>query len=181
MKFLLSLLLCWWLQMAQSQVLVGVSAQYADSFVAWDLYVVEKDGSESEGQLSLVWTQPDDWSQWQYRIGDRSGSIKTKWRNDWSTWELRGGNHVILAQPTWLGDTKSWRISHKNQNITIRTAGLHPIWAVEPTEDPLWLMAPQHENTRLDWVIEDNMEADIAVELRLMLLFLSLFHSIPKT
>ena len=60
----------------QAQVLTAISSKWSDSFGEWTIYT---DNQELEGVLRLRWLTTDNWNEWEYRIGDATGTIRTKW------------------------------------------------------------------------------------------------------
>lgn len=51
---------------------IGMAICWNDSVVEWDIFIIEL---ESWGELCLIFVAQDDWSCWQYCIGEGVGII----------------------------------------------------------------------------------------------------------
>jgi hypothetical protein len=107
-RFLLLTLNLFFSLLAFAQVLTGIATEWSDSFREWNLYTLEE---EQEGELRLRWSTGDDWSEWNFSLGDHFGSAKMKWRNNPNEWEIRGDNEIVTARTLWNDDPREWRIS----------------------------------------------------------------------
>ena len=162
-----------------SQVLTGISARFNDAFVEWDIFINEND---EKGNLTMTWQNPDDWSQWNYRIGEKTGTIKTKWNKDFSQWELRGENKIITAQMIWNGDPRQWRITDNSMTLELKTKWGNQLteWVVDDNKKGQFYMYMDVQNDPRDWQIEDELDETVSFPMKMALVFLTMFNSVPK-
>ncbi len=121
---------------AQEQRLSGISSRWSDSFVEWEIYAVNADTStaaeekESDypdedvvGELKLRWLNiRDDWSEWDFQIGEWRGTIRQKWKDDKNQWELRTyEGDVVTMRTAWPNDFKEWRVTDNTMALTLRS------------------------------------------------------------
>ncbi|MAT54002.1 MAG: hypothetical protein CMN32_05940 [Saprospirales bacterium] len=163
---------------AMAQVLVAAYTRYDDSFGEW--YFLTED--EEEGTLNLRWLFEENWTEWDYRLGELSGSIELKWKDSPEEWELRGGNHIVTARTVWPGDLKEWRINDGEHTLTLRSRWSNRLdeWELRSSHDGDWIMYTVYEGDPRDWVIDDRLPEEYPFETRLMLAFLVLYHASPK-
>ncbi|MBL7816632.1 MAG: hypothetical protein JNL70_16545 [Saprospiraceae bacterium] len=163
-----------------AQVLTGFSARYNNSFVDWDIYVDSLDNSA--GNLTMTWQNPDDWTQWSYRMGDISGNIKTKWQKDLTQWETRGSNKTISAQMMWSNDPREWRVTDNKFSLEIkcRFGNNWNEWIVDDSKRGFFRVITRYENDPRDWLIEDELDPSVSFPMKMTLLYLVMFNSVPK-
>lgn len=178
-RFILLIVVICFNHFAQTQTMTGVSTRFNNAFVDWDVYV---DSNVEKGNISMTWQQPDRWSDWNYRIGEKSGTLKTKWADDFSLWELRGDNKIITAQPVFSGEPCAWRITDNNFSLelTCRNNTDWNEWSVEDTKRGTFFIYTDVANDPRDWIIDDNLTTDVPFSMRMMLVFLAVFNSVPK-
>ena len=49
-----------------------MESKWSDDFREWTIFT---DDEEEEGELTMRWQQQMDWTQWDYRLGEETGSI----------------------------------------------------------------------------------------------------------
>jgi hypothetical protein len=180
--FLLSIF-CFFVLQAKSQYLTGISSYYDDSFVEWRFYSEDEDGNEDEGTLKLTWQiRDDDWTEWDYRIGEVFGTIKLKWKDNPGEWELRGNNSIVSARTVWPGQFEEWRITDNTNTLTLKSKWSNQFdeWLLRSSNDGDFLMYSAYERDPRDWVIEDRLEENISFEMKMMLMFVVMFNSTPR-
>lgn len=180
MKNWFVLLLLLFVQTLSAQVLTGFNTRYNDAFVDWEIYVDSLD--DAAGNLTMTWQHPDDWTQWSYRLGDKSGNIKTKWQKDISLWEIRGDNKTVSAQMMWSNDPREWRITDNKFSLELkcRFSGNFNEWIVDDSKHGSFRVFTRYENDPRDWIIEDELAPSVSLPMKMTLLFLVLFNSVPK-
>ena len=163
---------------ANTQTLLGLSTRFNNAFVEWDVYA----DSIQTGNISITWQQPDNWGEWNYRVGEKSGTIKTKWSEDFTMWELRGDNKIITAQPVYPGNPCAWRITDNNFSLVLscRNGNDSNEWAVEDEKRGTFFIYTDVANDPRDWVIDDNLSNTVPFPMHMMLTFIALFNSIPQ-
>jgi hypothetical protein len=162
---------------ASAQMLTGIATYFDDSFREWILFT-EYEGEE--GELELRWE--DNWSEWDYRLGEDFGTIKLKWRDKPDEWELRGNNKVVTARTLWRGDFREWRITDNSVTLTLRSRFSNQMdeWELRSSNHGEYRMVTNWERDPRDWIIEDGLDDEVSFEMRMMLAFIVVFHSSPK-
>jgi hypothetical protein len=162
-----------------AQTLTGISVKYNDAYVDWTIYT---DDEDVEGNLTMTWQNPDDWSQWTYRIGEHTGTIKTKWNKDLSHWEIRGDNKIISAQQTWQGDNRQWRITNNSfsLDLTCKYGNNWNDWTVNDTKRGKFSVLTAYQNDPRDWNIEDETTEEVTLPMKMTIVFMSIINSVPK-
>jgi hypothetical protein len=178
MKYSLTFLFFLSLSTLFGQRLTGISTQWNDSFVEWTIYT-EYEGEE--GELRLRWTARETWREWDYRIGERSGQIRAKWPDRYDEWEVRGDNLIVSARALWRNDPREWRISGpdgRTYKWQSRYGNTFEEWVIGSEDYGFMEMYTTYLGDSRDWVIID--EIDVSLPEKLMLVFLTIFHSTPK-
>ncbi|MCU0345359.1 MAG: hypothetical protein MUC59_00340 [Saprospiraceae bacterium] len=168
---------------AQQYYLTGISSYFDDSFVEWRFYAEDEDGNEEEGTLKLTWQlREDDWTEWDYRIGDLTGNIKMKWKDKPEEWDLRGNNTIINARSVWPGQFDEWRITDNTTTLTLKSkwGNQSDEWLLRSSNNGNFNMFTSYERDPRDWVIEDELDDKVSFEMKLMLMFVVMFNSTPK-
>jgi hypothetical protein len=165
---------------SDAQILTEASAKFNDSFVEWDILT---DDENTEGTLTMTWQRPDDWTQWSYRVGEKTGAIKTKWLKDPSLWELRGENKIISMQQVWSNDPRLWRITDNAVSLDLKSRyGMNfQEWMVDEGKRGKISIFMDYPNDPRDWVIEDDLDESITFPMKMAILFLVIYNSVPKT
>jgi hypothetical protein len=162
-----------------AQILTGFSARYNNDFVDWEIYT---DKDSEKGNLTMTWQQPDDWTQWSYRIGEQTGTIKTKWGKDLSQWEVRGENKVITIQPYWQGDPNNWRITDNDFSLELQTKwrGRVNEWYINDSKRGQMNIFSEYQNDPRDWIIEDELEEVVSFPMKMAIIYIVIFNSVPR-
>jgi hypothetical protein len=179
MKKILFYLLTFLVFNIKAQTLTGISVKYNDAYVDWTIYT---DDEDVEGNLTMTWQNPDDWSQWTYRIGEHTGSIKTKWNKDLSHWEIRGDNKIISAQQTWQGDNRQWRITNNSFSLDLKCkyGNNWNDWEVNDSKRGKFSVLTAYQNDPRDWNIEDETTEEVPLTMKMTIVFMSIINSVPK-
>ena len=152
-----------------------------DSFGEWEI-LLERDSIEVEGDLRLTWGIGNDFSEWQYRVGDFYGEISQKFRNNPGFWELRSEDKIVTIKQVWPGDPTEWKISYDKRSFTFKVVYPHVLdeWSnVEQKFGDLVIYTENQGDPR-DWIISDYMIDEITFEERMASIFISLLISSPK-
>jgi len=159
--------------------LFGISTSWDDSYKEWVIYAEDED---VEGELEVRWGGNDDWSDWDYRYEDESGSIKQKWNNDISQWELRGGNEIITMKTKWTNDFTEWRISTGSKTFTLVSKYKNNLqeWEVKEKTYGTFEMYTSYENDLRDWDIFDDLDEEITFHTKMAIVFVVMYNSTPK-
>jgi hypothetical protein len=162
-----------------AQYLTGCAARYSDSFVEWYFYTEVED---EEGELKIRWLQQNDWSEWDYRLNDLFGSIKLKWRDNPNEWELRGNNRIVTAKTIWNDDLREWRITDNTVTLTLKTRWGNQLdeWELRDKNHGAFRIYTTWERDPRDWTIVDELGEKVSFEMKMMMLFIAVYHSSPK-
>ncbi len=162
-----------------AQEIVGISANYDNSFEEWIIFTADE---EVEGILEQRWAMNNDWSQWDYEIDDNRGSITLRWKNDPSQWEVRGYESTVSCQTKWKGDFTEWRITDNNKTLTLRPRWSNDFneWGIREQSYGNFQIYTNWKNDPRDWTIVDELDEDVSIDLKMALIFIAVFHSLPK-
>ena len=162
-----------------AQILTGLGARWNDDFSEWLIFTDEED---LEGTLNMTWQAQNDWTSFDYRIGEASGAIKIKWRNNPNEWETRGEGKIITGRTRWKDDFREWRITDNNITLLLRSK-----WANNPNA---WLLSNEnygyfemymhYRDDFREWVIIDELDSEVSLPMKMMLVFLVMNNSTPK-
>lgn len=179
----------------QAQVISGVSTQWSDSFVAWDLFSEEiiepaTDSTTAEveeykmGEIKQRWIDvKEDWTDWDMNIDGRQGTIKMKWKNDPTYWELRTFDGDIISMKTiWPGDYTQWRVSNGDFSLDLKSRFTSDFgeWNVNDSKRGKYTISVQYTNDPRDWIVTDELEEEVPVAMKAAMIFLVICHSSPK-
>lgn len=181
------------LALAQQPIFSGVSTRWNDSFVEWEAYCFESDTSAAAdeapeeytcGSLQLRWLNlKDDWTDWDFQLGDLRGSVRRKWKDDPTHWELRAfDGSVITMRTAWGNDFKEWRVTDNNITLSLRSRWGNQLdeWVVDDRSRGQFRLYTVHRNDPRDWSIEDGLTEEVSQTMKMALIFLAIYHASPK-
>lgn len=174
------LFLCCLLPLSLSaQVLTGLSTRWGDSFTEWRILTAEE---ELEGELVQIWQGQDNWTEWRYRLGEAAGTIKLKWPENPNQWEARGDNHIVTARTLYRNNFREWRVTDGTHTVTLRCRyqNIFEEWMLQSDRLGWFEMYTYYGGDPRDWVIVDELPADVPLPMRMMLSFIVVFHSTPR-
>ena len=163
----------------QAQILTGVATRWNDSFAEWAVFTTDE---ENEGELRLRWAMQDDWTEWQYRLGESTGTIKLKWREDLNEWEARGDNQIASARTVWRGNFREWRISDGKHTLTLhsRYGNIWDEWTIRNSSSGHFEMYTSFEGDPRDWAVIDELDESVPLPMKILMIHVVLFQSTPK-
>lgn len=183
---------------AGAQTISSVSTRWNDSFVEWEIYaVMPQDTAETDpeddaeapteeyyGELKLRWINlRDDWTEWDYEVGDERGTIRQKWKDDSSQWELRSYNgNVVSMRTAWPNDFNEWRITDNSISLNLKSRWTNQFdeWLVDDLTRGKFYMYTLIERDPRDWSIEDSLDDSVSQSMKMALIFLTVFMGSPK-
>ncbi len=135
---------------------------------------------EEIGTLEMTWPGKDDWTEWNYRLGDDSGDIQLKWSDDPNLWELTGYSGTITMRTQWARDFSVWRVQGPDGTLVFRSRYRNDFneWYLEDESRGVFAIYTTREGDPRDWDIVDELDADISLDTKLSLIFLAMYHSI---
>ncbi|MEL6867739.1 MAG: hypothetical protein AAFP19_25160 [Bacteroidota bacterium] len=167
-----------------AQVLNGIGTKWSDEFTEWMIFVYSEEEEEEEepGELRMRWQMQNDWSEWDYRIGDQVGSIKQLWKEDPTQWEIRGDGEVITVRTKWSNDFSEWRITDNERNLTLRSRWRNNFneWLVSEKEYGAFEIYTRFEDDPREWDIVDELDDSISLHLKMAFIFIAIYHSSPR-
>lgn len=186
----------------QSQTLSSVSTRWSDSFVEWEIYAVmpqdsteTDEGEEGEedsetpteelyGEFKLRWLAiRDDWTEWDFELGEQRGTIRQKWKDDPTQWELRTyNNDVVTMRTMWTNDLTEWRVTDNSTTLNLKSKWKNQFdeWLVDDPTRGVFYMYTYSERDPRDWAIEDSLSSEVSEPMKLALIFLTVFCASPK-
>ena len=161
------------------QILTQIETKWSDDFREWYIYT---DIEDLEGFLSLRWPINNDWSEWEFEVGDTWGVARMKWRDDPNYWEIRVDGELITAQTRWRNDIREWRIKSDNHSFLFKSKWSNVLneWETIRSSSGYFAVYSKWENDPRKWIIVDELEEDVPMSIKLAMTFIAVFHSIPK-
>ena len=161
------------------QAIIGVGTRYSDSFREW---IITTDNEEIEGKMRIRWAFRNDWTEWDVTIGDLSATIEQKWHDDPNLWEIHCNGVVVNAKTTWPNEFNRWKLTDgKNQiNWGTRYVNIRDDWRTDDRDDEDFRVYTYWEGDPREWVVEDNLPAEVSDAMRIAMIFLALHFSTPK-
>jgi hypothetical protein len=156
----------------------GVNSTWSDAFHDWEILTEDE---ELSGTLSAPFYSTGNFTQWDYRLGEDSGSIRMKWKDDLNEWELRGNNRIISARTIWKNDFTEWRITSGDLRLQWHTRWGNSLetWELRDDAKGTFSVLTRYEGDPREWEIIDELDDSVSLEIKIMLMFLTLINSIP--
>lgn len=151
---------------------------YSNSIDQW----VYRDQDEKElGYLNARWAFDQDYSQWDLRMGELSGSITLPWKDRPDQWEVRILNDLCLIRPVWPDYHDAWRLEYQGDQYTLRLQndleGYQ--WILSHNDKELFVVYNLYYEDLRDWAIDYFFETKDPM-LPLACLFISMKYSLDK-
>jgi hypothetical protein len=161
-----------------AQQMIGIGTRYNDSFREWQI-VTEDD--DLEGELRMRWTFRNDWTQWDFRLGDSVASIEQKWKDDPNLWEIRCNGITVNARTAWPGEFTRWKLNdgHHQFNWYTKYVNQRNEWLIE-SNDYNYQVYTYWEGDPREWVIVDELDEDVSMAMKVAMTFLALHFSSPR-
>ncbi|MCB0687841.1 MAG: hypothetical protein KDC53_15000 [Saprospiraceae bacterium] len=166
-------------QRCLAQELVGLSTRWDDSFAEWVIYT---EGGDVEGEITMKWPLKGDWSEWNFRIGELSGTIQVKWKNDPNLWEVRSDNQIITIRTIWKDDWRQWEVKNGDVSLDVKSrwANILEEWTADDDRYGSMKLYTSWEGDLRDWVVEDQLNEQITLPTKIALAFIPVFYATPK-
>ncbi|MFK8101803.1 MAG: hypothetical protein AB8G15_04745 [Saprospiraceae bacterium] len=160
------------------QTLTAIAARWDDNLTEWNIFTDDDD--EAQGQLEVRWGREG--REWDYRIDEYIGSIEQRWREDPTQWEMRGDNEIITARTIWFDNLTEWRLTDNDITLTLkpRWGTFANEWVIEEEKYGKFEMYTEYEFDPRDWVIIDELDEDISLNMKMAIVFLVVYHSIRE-
>ena len=169
------LLLC--CNLAWSQSILGVSAVWDDNLTEWKIYAEDE---AYDGTLEIKWPLNNDWTEWEFEIYDLDGDVEMPRNNQFEYWEMRNGSDLVTIRTQWPGDIRQWNIRFQDYRLTVQTryGDIADEWLVDSQEHGFWTMYTEYEGDLRDWIIEDDLDEDVPILVKMAILHIVLISSI---
>src|SRR5690625_7066082 len=99
------------------QKMHGYSTLDDDRFDKW---IPVTDDPNVEGGLEAAWAVMQDWSEWQYTLGDRSGWIRLRNKNNLNIWEVVGDGQILEVRTIFPNEFDHWQGRYRNKTYDVR-------------------------------------------------------------
>ena len=136
------------------------------------------------GEFRLRWLDVrDDWSEWDFELGDQRGTIRAKWKDDPTQWELRTYSGAIVSmRAMWPNDNTQWRITDNSISLNFKSRWTNQLdeWLTDDTVHGRFYLYTLRQQDPRDWAIEDKLEPSISQPMKMALVFLTVFQSTPR-
>lgn len=164
------------------QYLVGLHAVWDDSFREWSVVATADDSTFIEGDLDITWALENDFTAYDFRLGELSGDFNVVFPNNTSNWQLRIGNELVSVRQTWPSDPREWKISLGDKQFSIRAryTDAYDEWQLTNDRYGEFYMYSEVIGDPRDWIIEDFMNDDVPLSMRLAAVFAVMQVISPK-
>ncbi len=162
-----------------AQELIGFSAEYGDTFKEWKVIPVNE--QIDLGELNLSWPNKSAWNDWGYQLHDRVGNIRQKWINRPDEWELIDGEYIVSIKNQWRGDLSIWKIKCDDYSLKFESKynNLADDWTLTTDKYGSFDIYTEYEGDPRDWIIEDRLNEDLPLALKMAMIFITIHYSVP--
>jgi hypothetical protein len=164
----------------QAQLPIGIGTLYNNSFREW---TITTDDEDIRGNLHMRWTFSDDWTAWDFDIGDVHGTIDQKWKEEPDLWEIKCNGVIVTARTAWPGEFYRWKLTdgHQQYNWYTRYASQPTEWMTDEGKNGFFQVYTYYENDAREWVIKDELPEDTSMAMRMAMIFMALHFSTPRS
>ena len=157
-----------------------ISTRWSDSFVEWEIYSNLEEESPC-GELVMRWSQNNDWSQWDYRIGEVSGEIRTEWNDRMDEWQLTSEGEMVTMKTRWPGDFSEWRISDSDDEFifSVENVTRPEEWQVKYQKNRKFQVYTEFEQDLRSWLIFQEGGA-LRPATQMAMVFVTILSTVPK-
>ena len=161
-----------------AQTLEGIAVDWRDNFSEWTIFYNETE----EGELQTRWQIGEDWTEWTYRLEDYYGQIKVKWDGRLNEWEVRGNGKIVTARTIWKDDFSEWRITDNNKTLNWKSQyrNILETWKVTSQDYGYFELYTNWEGDPREWVIIDELDEAISLEMKMAMIFTTLFSRLEN-
>lgn len=154
-----------------AQYLSGFSTRYDNDLSEWIVYPESKDDQECE--IRCRWKYQQDPSEWDFRMGEISGTIRSKWKDKLDEWEVISENQITRIRMVWPRDPREWRVESGGKEYTIKMIYNNPgsDWIVEEDNKIIFKCFTAFQSDIRDWIVEDDLPENAHLNARIGLVF----------
>jgi len=167
-------------QAGVAQRMTGAFIKFTNTFREWTIVTEDED---LRGELRLKWIHTNDWTAWDFTLGDTFATIEQKWTEDPNLWIIRCNGVTVNAKTAWSNEFLRWKLNDgKNQfNWESKYSNQRDEWELETRKEETFKIETYWEGNPTEWIIEDNLPDDVSMAMRIAMLFLTLHFSSPRT
>lgn len=176
--FLVFVLSCW--TPISAQELIGLSVEYADTYREWN--VIPADEEIDIGKIQLSWPYNDTWTDWEYEVANRFGTIRQKWINEKDNFELIDGEYIVTIKNQWRGDLSDWKISFDDFTFRFESTynNIADEWEMKSKDYGTFFIYTEFEGDPRDWIIEDYLSPEVPLAMKMAMIFVTIRYSAPR-
>lgn len=164
----------------EAQSILSVHTEWDDSYREWKIIAMEDDSTEIEGELDITWELNDDFTSYDFRIGEYYGTIKQVFANDPKNWELRMGGEVVSIRQVWSNDLREWKIRYRKKALRIATRYGNTFEEWSSRNYGNFFVYTEWSGDTRDWIVEDYLARDIPFSMKIAAVFAVIHASTPK-
>ncbi|MEO0042002.1 MAG: hypothetical protein RL329_1450 [Bacteroidota bacterium] len=179
MKSSFLILFSLFLNVASAQILTGASIRYDDGFGEWLLYT-DIDGEV--GTLESTWRLQNRWTDWNFGVRQKNGTIRAVWQDRTDEWELRAHGKTVTMRQIWRNDVREWRINDGAITVDFKMKNRNDPyeWIMDDPKYGVFYAVTEQPQDARDWMIQDDTDVSVSFPMRLAMLFIALNVAAPK-
>lgn len=148
-----------------SQKIVGYGTVYDDRLDKWQVLA---ENPEQDGTIEATWALMDDWTEWQYTVGEHSGWIRLRQKNNPDIWEVVGEGQILEVRTIFPGEFDHWQVRYQRKTYDVKVWRNDPEqWQVRTKEEGKLSFFTYQERDIRDWVIENEMDYPVPLQIAL--------------
>lgn len=150
-----------------AQKVIGLSTKYDDRFDKW---IIVTDSTGLEGSIEATWASLNDYTEWQYALGDQTGIIRMRNKDNPNMWEVMGGGEIIHARTVFPGEYNHWQMQGGRYSVDVEMYRRDPEqWLADYKKEQIFFYTYRERDLR-DWVVEN--EASFSLPMQLALIYI---------
>lgn len=167
---------------AQSQDslwMMGWHSEWDDALHDFEV-TFETPYEDDYGEIEATWAHLQDWSQWDYTVGDHSGSIWQKWPDRDDEWELRSDGNTTTIRNRWRNDNSEVIINFNDEIKVIwiaKSFNSGNNWQLFKSEYGEFEFYTEYIDDPRDWIIYDNTSMDLPFDIKMACCFIAMYRS----
>lgn len=136
---------------------------------------------EDYGEIDATWGHLNDFTQWDYSIGEYGGSIYQKWPRRDDEWELRSdeGNTTTIKN-RWRDDNSEILINFNNEIRVVwlsRSFNDGNTWMLSKNEYGEFEFYTEYVDDVRDWIIYDDTSLDLPLDIKVACCFIAMYRT----
>ena len=157
-----------------------ISTKWADSFIEWEFYS-SLDDEFPCGELVMRWSQNNDWTQWDYRMGEVIGEIRTEWNDRMDEWQLTSEGEMVTMKTRWPGDFSEWRVNDADGEFifSVENASRPEEWQLKYKKNMTFQVYTEFEQDLRSWLIYQDGEI-LRPATQMAMVFVAILSTVPK-